>query len=138
MGELAARSFVDRRPGDMSSMERSRRDEILARYELRSRAFDEIAQRRRGSDCTVHSAVAQPKFVETLSPTRELAEPVPTPRELKILALVATGMTDSEIASQLSSSIWTVKEHVVRLLAKLEARNRAQAVAIGLHRGLIR
>jgi len=119
-------------------MERSKCEEMLARYQLRSRAFDEIARRRRGRDRAVDPAVAQPKFAETLSPAREPVEALPSARELEVLALLAAGMTDSEIAAQLSTSTYTVKEHATRLFAKLDARNRAHAVAIGLRRGLIR
>jgi DNA-binding CsgD family transcriptional regulator len=52
-----------------------------------------------------------------------------TPRELEVLALMATGATNSRIAEQLVISDGTVKSHVKRILRKLRAANRAEAIA---------
>jgi DNA-binding NarL/FixJ family response regulator len=51
-----------------------------------------------------------------------------TRREREVLALVAVGRTNHEIAEQLHISIGTAKTHVARLLAKLGARDRVQLV----------
>ncbi|GAA3786330.1 response regulator [Micromonospora maritima] len=51
-----------------------------------------------------------------------------TPRERQIARLVARGLTNEEIGVALFLSIWTVKTHVSRVLAKLGARERAQIV----------
>lgn len=51
-----------------------------------------------------------------------------TSREREVLALVAAGNTNHEIAEQLHIGIGTAKTHVARLLAKLEARDRVQLV----------
>jgi DNA-binding NarL/FixJ family response regulator len=51
-----------------------------------------------------------------------------TRREREVLALVATGKTNHEIAEQLHIGIGTAKTHVTRLLAKLDARDRVQLV----------
>jgi len=51
-----------------------------------------------------------------------------TRREHEVLALVAAGRTNREIAEQLHIGVGTVKTHVARLLAKLDARDRVQLV----------
>ncbi|MCQ2789325.1 MAG: helix-turn-helix transcriptional regulator [bacterium] len=50
-------------------------------------------------------------------------------RELEILDLISDGFSDKEIACELKISKRTVQTHVSRLVIKLEARNRANAVA---------
>jgi NarL family two-component system response regulator LiaR len=54
-----------------------------------------------------------------------------TARELEILALIATGLSNREIASRLFVSENTVKTHWSRLFDKLGAKRRTQAVQIG-------
>ena len=61
-----------------------------------------------------------------------------TPRELQILQLVAAGMTNKSIASELGVSEHTVKFHVNSILGKLDAQSRTQAVTIATKLGLIR
>lgn len=60
-----------------------------------------------------------------------------TPRELDVLRVVARGMSNSEIANELFVSEATVKTHVVRILAKLELRDRTQAAIAAYEHGLI-
>ena len=59
-----------------------------------------------------------------------------TEREVEVLALVARGMSNSEIADHLVISPATAKTHVAHLLAKLSARDRVQLVIIGYQTGL--
>jgi DNA-binding CsgD family transcriptional regulator len=61
-----------------------------------------------------------------------------TAREREVLALVASGLRDWQIAMQLGVSENTVKTHARHLLAKLGASSRAHAVAIGFSLKLLR
>ena len=61
-----------------------------------------------------------------------------TQRESEVLVQVALGRSNAEIAQQLYVSIETVKTHVARVLAKLGARDRVQAVVIAYESGLVR
>lgn len=60
-----------------------------------------------------------------------------TPRELEILALIAAGLSNREIAARLFVSENTVKTHSSRLFEKLDAKRRTQAVQLGKEFGLI-
>ncbi|MGB7565625.1 MAG: response regulator transcription factor [Prochlorococcaceae cyanobacterium] len=61
----------------------------------------------------------------------------PTARELEVLELMVKGYTNPEIAQTLVVSEQTIKTHISNLLLKLQARNRAHAVALGLCRDLV-
>ena len=60
-----------------------------------------------------------------------------TPREIDVLRLIATGNANKEIADQLSIGEASVKSYVANILSKLDAKDRAHAVTIGLKRGII-
>jgi DNA-binding NarL/FixJ family response regulator len=61
-----------------------------------------------------------------------------TSRELEILALIAGGLTNSQIAARLFISPLTCKSHVSRILTKLDARDRTQLVVIAYESGLVK
>ncbi len=61
----------------------------------------------------------------------------PTARELEVLALLAEGLTNREIAARLFLSPKTVDIHVSRLRRKLDAHTRGEAVAVARRRGLL-
>jgi DNA-binding NarL/FixJ family response regulator len=61
-----------------------------------------------------------------------------TPREHEVLALVARGLSNHEIAHELHLSPLTAKTHVSRILMKLNARDRIQLVILAYEYGLIR
>ena len=60
-----------------------------------------------------------------------------TPREIDVLRLIASGNTNKEIADRLSIGEASVKSDVANILSKLDAKDRAHAVTIGLKRGII-
>jgi len=60
-----------------------------------------------------------------------------TPREREVMALVATGLHNVEIAEHLVISRATAKTHVSRVLRKLHARDRAQLVTLAYETGLV-
>ncbi|SDS87597.1 response regulator [Microlunatus soli] len=61
-----------------------------------------------------------------------------TPRELEVLALMAQGRTNRQIAEHLVLSEATVKTHVARVIAKTDSHDRAQAVALAYQSGVAR
>ena len=69
-----------------------------------------------------------------------LQSPLPgglTRREAEVLSLIAAGLSNTEIANQLVVSEGTVKSHINRIFAKIDARDRAQAVVYAYQRGLV-
>lgn len=74
--------------------------------------------------------------------TRKLAErnlqPLLSSRELEVLRLVAKGMANKQIASELAIGEPTVKSHVAHILEKLGAPDRTRAVTLAMERGLLR
>jgi DNA-binding NarL/FixJ family response regulator len=60
-----------------------------------------------------------------------------TPREMEVLTLLGRGLSNTELAEELTLSEATVKTHVARIFAKLELRDRAQAVVLAYETGLV-
>jgi len=107
-------------------MDAAERKAILSRYMDHSRRFDQAAARRAGSA----------EIIPFQAPLKEL-EQEPTQREIEVLQLISEGLVNREIGRMLFLSEETVKSHVRHLLAKLQARSRAHAVAVGFRRGLL-
>jgi len=91
------------------------------------RRFEAAAARRTGGNAEV---------IPFTAPAREVGQE-PTMREIEVLQLIADGLVNREIGTRLFLSEETVKSHVRHLLAKLQARSRAHAVAVGFRRGII-
>lgn len=77
------------------------------------------------------------RLVDAAVAARDLpAEPVApqglTPREADVLALVAAGLSNAEIAARLHLGITTVKTHVANLLAKTGTTNRVRLAVLGI------
>lgn len=60
-----------------------------------------------------------------------------TDREREVMALVAAGLSNEEIADELVISPATAKTHVSRAMVKLDARDRAQLVVLAYETGLV-
>jgi DNA-binding NarL/FixJ family response regulator len=67
------------------------------------------------------------------SPTEENL----SPREVEILAFVAKGLSNKEIAKKLQISETTVKSHLLHIFAKLQVNDRTQAVTLAVQKGII-
>jgi DNA-binding NarL/FixJ family response regulator len=93
--------------------------EALLAPSVTRRLIDDVARRRR-------SGALRPEAAATL-----------TARELDVLRQVARGLSNGEIADELFLSEQTIKTHVGRILAKLELRDRTQAVVFAYENGLV-
>ncbi len=112
---------------DIEIVDAAERRAIMNRYMDHSRRFEAAAAKR---------SVGQAEVLPFTTQPRELQQE-PTRREIQVLQLVSDGLVNREIGERLFLSEETVKSHVRHLLAKLHARSRAHAVAVGFRRGLI-
>lgn len=89
-----------------------------------------------GTDEEGASAPAHPDGKEATSSVTPLVEPL-TEREKEVFGLLATGRTNREIAADLFVTVGTIKAHTSNIYAKLQARNRAEALARARELGLL-
>ncbi|GAB4587933.1 response regulator transcription factor [Nocardia sp. IFM 10818] len=88
------------------------------------------------SDDVLHRVVGSAVAARTGNPpdpTTPATELGLTDRESEVLALVADGLSNAEIAQRLHIGLTTVKTHVTNLMAKTGASNRVRLAVIGLH-----
>jgi DNA-binding NarL/FixJ family response regulator len=102
------------------------REQILERYRAHALRFDTLAVRSGRVEPIPDAGRASPP-----------ASGQPTERQLEILQLIADGFSNGEIARRLFITEETCKSHVRAMLGRLQARSRAEAVAIGFRRGLL-
>jgi DNA-binding NarL/FixJ family response regulator len=93
-------------------------------------------------DALLAPSVTRRLIAEFAGQLRPLAPPpvtlgALTPRETEVLRLIARGLSNSEISSSLTIAEQTTKTHVGRILAKLDLRDRAQAVVLAYESGLV-
>jgi DNA-binding NarL/FixJ family response regulator len=84
----------------------------------------------------IEAYVARPEAATPPTPAAVLG--VLTDREREVLALVGTGLSNDEIATELVLSPATARTHVSRIMTKLAARDRAQLVVAAYESGLVR
>ena len=83
------------------------------------------------------TVIAEPVAARLVSRLREPARPKLTQRELEVLALVAEGRSNPEIARELFIGEATVKTHLLRLFAKLGVDDRTRAVTLAYETGIL-
>lgn len=107
-------------------------------YLLKDLSAEELAQAIRAAHDgrpTLSPAAAQSLIHTTTQPAapgHDLTE-----RERAVLALMVTGLNNTEIAGKLSVSPSTIKSHVSHILAKLDVTSRTEAVAIAVRQHLV-
>ncbi|MFG3055284.1 response regulator [Kitasatospora sp. NPDC048239] len=106
--------------------------ELLAA--LRTVAAGEALLSPAATRAVIDQFLAQPEPAAPDAPQRLSAL---TAREREVMAMAATGLTNEEIAERMYVSPFTVRTHVHRAMAKLDARDRAQLVAIAYQSGLV-
>jgi len=93
-------------------------------------------------DALLAPSVTRRLIAEFASQQRPTSPPPPslnalTPRETEVLRLIARGLSNAEISQELTIAEQTTKTHVGRILAKLDLRDRAQAVVLAYESGLV-
>ncbi len=121
--------------GNLASRQTAQRVGFVVPDHVFSRWLTHRGHRRDGwlGTLTPDGLAASARLAEA---RRRVPAPTLTPRESEVLACLAGGDANREIADRLGISENTVKNHVRSILEKLPARSRADAVVIGLRLGL--
>ena len=108
-------------------------------YLLKDASASELANAARlamRGDAVIHPSLTR-AFIEEAQYVDHKPDAQLSRREAEIMQRIAWGATTKEVAHELGISPHTVKTHLERIFEKLEANDRAQAVAIALRRGLV-
>jgi len=111
----------------------------VAGYLLKDVGADELERAARlalEGKAVIHPTLTRIFLEETRLAPRDAPLPL-SDREVEILQRVAYGASTREVAEELGISTHTVKTHMDRIFEKLEANDRAQAVAIAVRGGII-
>jgi DNA-binding CsgD family transcriptional regulator len=117
--------IVGQRSGELARLADDNR-ELAERLDVAAARLREAEIRQRQADALDGVPAARPEELSGL-----------TGRELEVVRLIATGMSNAEIAADLVISEWTVKTHVASVLRKLGVRDRAQVVVAAYESRLV-
>ena len=137
-GDRYCEAGIRWRHGEALARSRTRRDDAVA--ELRAaahsaRTLGAIPLQRRVS--ATLTRLGLPERSRVADPPTPLPDQTLTPREREVLALIGAGRTNREIAGELFIAAKTAELHVSRVLRKLAARNRVEAVTAARRHGLL-
>ena len=112
-------------------------------YLLKDIDMEELAEAIRRSargEVTLHPQVAARVLQELHGSKKDQVNPFTelTKREMQVLKLIASGMSNNEIANQLVISDHTVKGHVSNIFSKLQLADRTQAAVYAWQKGVVR
>ncbi len=138
--QLTAAVCKDDPPGRVLALTQYEGDESVLRV-LNAGALGYVTKDIDGDELleAIRKVARGQRYIPTAIAAK-LAEMVTRPlsmRELQILELLRAGQSNKSIADSISISERTVGVHVSSILAKLDAKNRAEAVAIAIKRGIL-
>lgn len=110
-------------------------------YLTKDCSISEVAEAVRlaaDGDVVLSPSLAARMLDEVRQPLVAHAESLVTPREEQVLQLIADGCSTPEIAEQLFISQKTLKNHLASIYAKLDARDRTQAVLTAVRMGIVK
>jgi DNA-binding NarL/FixJ family response regulator len=139
-GAATIRALLKAQPGLGIVAHGARPERHLAREAIAAGATAYVSKSSPPAELSraVEAAAESETFVDPAVPVgRSVGRPTVTKRQREILQLIADGYSTARVAKRLGLSSETVKTHNKQLLARLEARDRAHAVAIGLRNSLI-
>ena len=110
-------------------------------YLVKDCSFEEVADTVRqamSADTDVSPLLAESMLSEAQSLLASDGDTVVSKREIEVLQLIADGCSTPEVAEKLYISQKTVKNHLASIYAKLDARDRTQAVLQAVRMGIVR
>jgi two-component system NarL family response regulator len=116
-------------------------DEILRAMRAGAKSYLTKSVQREELVNAIRTVAAGETYVPGVVANRlaqRLRQPDLTEREMEVLRLIAAGNSNKEIAAALALEATTVKQHVGKILEKLRARDRTEAVIIAIQHGIIR